>query len=65
MRRYWRSRKGQSILEYLVIATIIVIALIAIRPVLQGNINKLFNTAASQTGTADASLAGTKAEVAQ
>jgi Flp pilus assembly pilin Flp len=57
-----RNRKGQSILEYLVIATVIVLALTAIRGTLVTNMNTMFQNAADQTDNANASLAGVTPE---
>jgi uncharacterized protein (UPF0333 family) len=51
-----RNRKGQSILEYLVIVTVIILALAVARPIVAGNMNTMFANAAAQTSTANASL---------
>ena len=56
MWRRLRQRKGQSIVEYLVIVTIIIGAILLVRGVVTGNMNALFNGAAAQTATAGASL---------
>ena len=55
MRKHAR-RRGQSILEYLVIITVIVIAIFAIRNTVSGNMNSLFNSAAAKTANAAGSL---------
>ena len=44
-----RSRKGQSILEYVVIATVIVLAILAIRGAMGTSANNILNNAASKT----------------
>lgn len=53
-----RQKKGQSILEYLVIATVIVIAIFAIKDRVQGNMNDLYGNAADRTANAAAALGG-------
>ena len=57
--RRLRSRTGQSILEYLVIVTVVIVAIVAIRGAVQGNMTTLFNNAATQTGTAAGKIGGT------
>lgn len=52
-----RRQKGQSILEYLVITTVIVLAILGIRGLVGGQANNLYNTAANKIGEADSSLA--------
>ncbi len=56
MRKLLRQKKGQSILEYLVIATVIVIAIAAIRSTLDTNITGLYTNAAAKTGDATTAL---------
>ena len=57
------ARRGQSILEYLVIATVIVGAIIAIRGVVTPHINRLYNNAADHTADAAKALGKLKVEV--
>ena len=45
-------RRGQAIVEYLVIATIIVGAILAIKPAIQGAVERLYNTTMTQTNSA-------------
>ena len=56
MWRRLQGRKGQSIVEYLVIATVIIGAILLIRATVQGNMTNLFNSAATQTATAGAAI---------
>ena len=56
MWRRLRQRSGQSIVEYLVIATIIIVAILFIRNRVETNTKDLFTKAADQTATAGASL---------
>ena len=42
-------RQGQAILEYLVIATVIVAAIVAVRPAIQGAVEQLYNATRDQT----------------
>ena len=51
-----RRRKGQSILEYLVITTVIVLAILGIRGAVGGQANNLYNVAANKMGEATNSL---------
>lgn len=51
-----RSRTGQSILEYLVIATVVVLAILLIRGTVQSNTESLFNQAAGKVGEAATQL---------
>ena len=51
-----RGCAGQSIVEYLTIITVVILAIIAIRGLVQGNMNTLFTSAATQTGTAAGKL---------
>ena len=50
------NRRGQQILEYLVITTVIVLAILGIRGLVGGQANNLYNTAANKIGEADTSL---------
>ena len=67
---WWRAprgrlngRHGQSILEYLVIATIIVGAIIVIaKPAITTHMNSLYTNAAQKTGDAATALGGLKVE---
>ena len=56
VKRLAKNKKGQSILEYLVVATIIVAAIAIIRPTLQANFATLFTNAAAQTANAGTKL---------
>ncbi len=57
------SRRGQSILEYLVIATIIVGAVIAVAAnAIKPNMTTLYNNAGTRTGDAAKSLKDLKTE---
>ena len=49
-------RKGQSIVEYLVIITIIIAAIVLVRATVRGNMDTLFSNAAGQTAKAGGSL---------
>lgn len=51
-----RQRRGQSILEYLVIVTVVIIAILAIRGTVQNNMNQTYTNAAAQTSTAATEL---------
>jgi len=57
-----RGNGGQSILEYLVIATVIVAAIIIARPIVQGHMATLYQNAAQKTADAAAALGGLKVE---
>ena len=46
------GRLGQAMVEYLVIATVVIIALFAARPALQAAIRALFTNAATQANNA-------------
>ena len=48
--------RGQSILEYLVITTVIVLAILGIRGLVGNQTNNLYNTAANKIGEAETSL---------
>jgi len=57
VKRRLRSKRGQSILEYLVIATIIVGAILVIaKPALTTNINGMYTAAAAKTAAATAKM---------
>ena len=58
MRKRRLARKGQSILEYLVIATVIVAAIIAIRQTVATNMSSLYTGAANKTSVAATQLSG-------
>lgn len=55
-RRRLRGRRGQSIVEYLVIVTVVIAAIVLIRGVVAGHMNTLFSNAATQTGNAATQL---------
>ena len=57
-----RSRRGQSILEYLVIATVIVTAILLIRTTVATHMNTLYNSAAQKTADAAGSLGNLNVE---
>ena len=57
MRRV-RSTRGQSILEYLVITTVVVLAIMAIREVVQTKSNALMTEAGNTIGNAQTALQG-------
>ena len=57
--RQLRGQRGQSIFEYLVIVTVVIVAIIAIRGMVQVNMNSLFTNAAGQTATAAGKIEGT------
>lgn len=51
----WRrvcGRRGQSILEYLVIVGVVVIALFFVKTAVEGNMKNLFTSAANKTSLA-------------
>ena len=52
------NRRGQSIIEYLVVAAAIIIAIIALRPNIQGRMQDLGNASAAAVGTATTTLSG-------
>ena len=62
MRRRRLDERGQSILEYMVIVTVVIIAIAAIRSVVQGNMTTLFNAAAAKTADAGTALSGLAVE---
>ena len=47
-RQWLKGRKGQSIVEYLVVAGAIVAAILVVRGTIQANANSLFNKAANK-----------------
>lgn len=63
--RYSRGRRGQSILEYLVIATVIVSAILFIRPFVNTHIRNLYNNSANKVAQASNSLGNLSVEVPQ
>ena len=56
VKRRLRSRRGQSILEYLVITTVVVLAILAIRAVVNTQTTALFNQAGTKVGEASTAL---------
>ena len=50
------ARKGQAMVEYLVIATVVIAALLAVRPALQAAIQALFDNAATKANEAATNL---------
>lgn len=62
MRRRGSARGGQSILEYLVIVTLIIAAVLAIKGTVSGNMDTLFTNAAGHTAAAAGQLGGIKSE---
>lgn len=56
MTRRLQSRRGQSILEYLVITTVVVLAILAIRGVVTARSNELFTQAGDKIGEASVAL---------
>ncbi|MBI3322004.1 MAG: hypothetical protein HYZ91_07050 [Candidatus Omnitrophica bacterium] len=57
-----RGNGGQSILEYLVIATVIVAAIIIAKGIVQGNMNQLYQNAAQKTSDAATALSSLAVE---
>jgi len=57
-----RSERGQPILEYLVIAAIIVGAILLIQPTVRTNIQNLYNQAAQKTSNAATALGNLNVE---
>lgn len=55
-------RHGQSVLEYLVIMTVVVLAILGIRQTVTNKSNALFNEAADKVGEAATSLKNLKVE---
>ena len=60
--RRQRDRRGQSILEYVVIATVIVLAIFAIKGTVQTNLNGVYGNAANKTADAGTSISGLAVE---
>jgi Flp pilus assembly pilin Flp len=56
VKRRLRSKRGQSILEYLVITTVVVLAILAIRGVVTTRSNDLFTQAGDKIGEATTAL---------
>jgi len=56
MRRRLRNRRGQSILEYLLIATIIVGAIMLVKGPLTRNMGNLYNGAGNKTNAAASAI---------
>ena len=56
VKRQVSNRRGQSILEYLVIATVIVAALLAVRGTVSTHVSSLFTNASTKVGSAATSL---------
>ena len=54
--RRLRGKRGQSILEYLVITTVVVLAILAIRQVVTDRSNALFTQAGDKVGEATTTL---------
>ena len=61
-RQWLKGRKGQSIVEYLVIVTVVIAAILLIRGTVAGNMNTLFTNAATQTGNAAGQVGGATPE---
>ena len=60
--RRQRDRRGQSILEYVVIATVIVLAIFAIKGTVSTNLNGVYGNAANKTSDAATSISGLAVE---
>ena len=56
------GKRGQSILEYLVIVVVVIAAVIAIRAVMGTSMNGIYTNAATLTGNAGTALSGIKLE---
>ena len=56
VKRRLQSRRGQSILEYLVITTVVVLAILAIRAVVNTQSTALFTQAGDKIGEASTAL---------
>ena len=52
LRRRLRSKRGQSILEYLVITTVVVLSILAIRGLVKTRTDELFGKSAERMGDA-------------
>lgn len=57
-----RSERGQPIVEYLVIAAVIVAAILLIQPTVRTNIQNLYNNAAQKTSNAATALGNLNVE---
>jgi len=62
MWRRLRKRRGQSIVEYLVIAAVIVAAILAVRGTVQANMKSLYDKSAQKTAEAATALGNLKVE---
>ncbi len=49
-RRMWRSRRGQSVVEYLIIASAIIAAVVAIRVGFGGKTSEILQGSVDKTG---------------
>jgi Flp pilus assembly pilin Flp len=58
MWRRVRNRRGQQLVEYLIMVALIVAAIIAIAPTIRGHVDTLLGNAATQTETAATKLGG-------
>lgn len=56
VKRRLRSTRGQSILEYLVITTVVVLAILGIRGLVSTQTNTLFTEAGNKVGEASTQL---------
>ena len=54
--RRLHNKRGQSILEYLVITTVVVLAILAIQTVVRSQSDTMFNQAGTKVGEASATL---------
>ncbi len=63
MLRRVRQRKGQSILEYMVIVTVVVLAILAIRGTVDTRVTEVFTAAADRTGDAATALGNLSLEI--
>ena len=61
--RRLHNKRGQSILEYLVITTVVVLAILAIQTVVRSQSDAMFNQAGTKVGEASATI-GTMTVVA-
>ena len=60
MTRETRHQQGQSIVEYLVLATVVILAILAIRGTMNTKIAEVFDTTAERIGDAADLLAASK-----
>ena len=56
MWRRIRNRRGQQLVEYLIIVAVIVAAIIAIAPIIRGHVDTLLGNAATHTQNAATAL---------